>query len=134
MNEALEVYKSEERVMHISGYSYPIKKDGLDETFLIKPTTCWGLASWANRWKEYDVDLKKFTDDSFLNIIHQNHSAKKYWQKIFKAMKNQGIDTWDYQWTFTAWNNNWLTITPNVNLVSNIGFGIDSTHTKEREK
>lgn len=44
-------------------------------------------------------------------------------------MKNKEIDTWDYQWTFTMWKNNWLAITPNVNLISNIGFGGDGTHT-----
>lgn len=40
------------------------------------------------------------------------------------------IDTWDYQLTFSIWKNNGLSIIPNVNLVTNIGFGEDATHTK----
>ena len=39
MNEALEIHKSEDRVMHISGYMYPIDPLGLPETFFLKPTT-----------------------------------------------------------------------------------------------
>jgi hypothetical protein len=46
-------------------------------------------------------------------------------------MKNQQIDTWDYQWTFTMWGKNWLSIIPNLNLVTNIGFGSDATHTNK---
>ena len=44
-------------------------------------------------------------------------------------MNVKKIDTWDYQWTFTLWNNKQLTLLPNMNLVKNIGFGVDATHT-----
>ncbi len=44
-------------------------------------------------------------------------------------MKNNSIDTWDYQWTFSQWKNNGFNIIPNVNLVQNIGFGENATHT-----
>ena len=49
-------------------------------------------------------------------------------------MKNNQIDTWDYQWSFALWNVKMLTITPNINLVKNIGFGVDATHTKLETK
>ena len=39
------------------------------------------------------------------------------------------IDTWDYPWTASVWYQGGLTVTPNVNLVKNIGFGPDATHT-----
>jgi hypothetical protein len=45
-------------------------------------------------------------------------------------MYRNEIDTWDYPWTASVWFHNGLTATPNVNLVSNIGFGPDATHTK----
>ena len=44
-------------------------------------------------------------------------------------MKDSKIDTWDYQWSFCLWNENMLTAIPNKNLVKNIGFGSDATHT-----
>ena len=51
MNEALEFYEKEEKVMHISGYMYPIDSKELPDTFFIKPTTCWGWATWKRAWK-----------------------------------------------------------------------------------
>ena len=49
---------------------------------------------------------------------------------VFQRVYNNKINTWDYQWAYTCFINNGLCILPNVNLVSNIGFGTDSTHTK----
>ena len=34
MNEALEKYQDNERVMHIAGYMFPIRKEELPDTFL----------------------------------------------------------------------------------------------------
>jgi hypothetical protein len=47
---------------------------------------------------------------------------------ILKLPYDNKIDTWDYPWSFACWIQNGLTILPNVNLVSNIGFGEDGTH------
>jgi hypothetical protein len=49
-------------------------------------------------------------------------------------MKQQKIDTWDYQWMFTVWKKMQLSILPNINLVENIGFGPEATHTKHNDK
>ena len=46
-------------------------------------------------------------------------------------MLKKGLpDTWDYQWTFTCVANGGLTVLPNRNLIDNVGFGEDATHTK----
>lgn len=39
------------------------------------------------------------------------------------------IDSLAYPWTASIWKYGGLTATPNVNLVENIGFGADATHT-----
>ncbi|HSI63584.1 MAG TPA: hypothetical protein VLE43_10710 [Candidatus Saccharimonadia bacterium] len=41
------------------------------------------------------------------------------------------MDTWDYQWTYACWQHGGLTALPNVNLVANIGFGGEATHTMD---
>ena len=128
--ELLIKYKDDMRVGQISGNNFQkgIKRGDADYYFSIY-NHIWGWASWANRWKKYNVDLNNIRDDNFLQRVHENSKTRKYWSDIFKSMKNKEIDTWDYQWTFTQWNNNWLTILPNVNLVANIGFGEGATHT-----
>jgi hypothetical protein len=39
------------------------------------------------------------------------------------------IDTWDYQWQFASRLNGRIAVMPNANLISNIGFGVEATHT-----
>ena len=39
----------------------------------------------------------------------------------------------DFPWAFSMWANDGLSILPERNLVTNIGFGADATHTKDPE-
>jgi hypothetical protein len=41
---------------------------------------------------------------------------------------------WDAKWVYSIWISGGISITPNFNLVSNIGFGDDATHTKTISK
>lgn len=129
--ELLERYKDDKRIGMISGdnFQFGIKRGDADYYFSIY-SHIWGWASWRDRWENYNFTLESFKDDSFIDEIFNSTKAKKYWKKIFRKMKKHEIDTWDYQWTFTLWRNKQLTILPNLNLVSNIGFGIYSTHTQ----
>ena len=128
--ELLDRYKDDMRVGQISGDNFQkgIKRGHADYYFSIY-NHIWGWASWANRWKNYDVNLSQIKNTKFIDEILRNTKYKKYWKDIFNTMKQQKIDTWDYQWTFCLWNNKQLTILPNVNLIENIGFGVDATHT-----
>lgn len=128
--ELLEKYKDELRIGMISGCNFQrgIKRGSADYYFSIY-NHIWGWASWFNRWKNYDFELKDINDPSFIDELFHNASAIKYWKKIFEKVKKGKIDTWDYQWTFTLWKNKQLTIIPNINLVKNIGFGKEATHT-----
>jgi hypothetical protein len=128
--ELLERYKDDKRVGQISGDNFQkgIKRGDADYYFSIY-NHIWGWASWANRWKNYDVTLENIKDTNFINKSFSDKASKYYWEKLFQSMKNNEIDTWDYQWCFTLWNNNQLTILPNLNLITNIGFGENGTHT-----
>ena len=129
--ELLERYKYDMRIGMISGCNFQngIKRGEADYYFSIY-NHIWGWASWANRWKNYDFSLTTIKDTKFIDDIFADKKANKYWKNIFVKMKNHEIGTWDYQWTFTLWSKKQLTIIPNVNLVTNIGFGEDATHTK----
>jgi hypothetical protein len=57
-----------------------------------------------------------------------------YWEKIFNKVSKKKIDSWAYVWTACVWKNKGLTITPNVNLIENIGFDSRATHTVNLKK
>ncbi len=40
------------------------------------------------------------------------------------------MDTWDYGWMFSCWRREGLAALPATNLVSNLGFREDATHTR----
>ena len=61
--------------------------------------------------------------------ILQRSKNVEFWAQTFQATHKQEIDTWDYQWVFARWIQNGLGIIPEVNLISNIGFRADATHT-----
>jgi len=140
--ENLEKYRHDTRIMHISGENPLNKSFGHASYFFSQIPHIWGWASWRRAWKLYDAEfqLKSQTFDCFIknNLIanvFEQQEAQKYWNKIFLRVKSGEINTWDYQWTYALFVNNGLSIVPNKNMVSNIGFGnINATHTGENAK
>lgn len=131
--ELLLKYKDDMRIWQISGDNFQngIKRGDADYYFS-KYNHIWGWASWSSRWQYYDVEMKSFEQfeqqNQIKNNIH-NERIQCYWLNQFKNTFMGKIDTWDYQWTYTIWKNAGISVLPNVNLISNIGFNKDATHT-----
>lgn len=130
--ELLNMYKEDLRIWHISGAQILNLSQEKHSYHFSKYPGIWGWATWANRWKEYDVKLVSYNNIKDLQEFNLKVDTN-YWNKIFKRLKENKIDTWDFQWVFTVWYNNGLSITPNVNLIKNIGFDSNATHTKNSE-
>ena len=58
--------------------------------------------------------------------------AQQYWTRIFNKME-EGLNTWDYAWVYASWLRHGLTVRPKINMIANIGFGVDATHTTQNE-
>ncbi|GAB6182730.1 glycosyltransferase [Thermodesulfovibrio hydrogeniphilus] len=131
MNEALEMYQDEEKVMHISGYIYPIKTEGLDDTFFIKPTTCWGWATWARAWKYFKKDADFYIKQFNKNMIKDFNlnGAYNYFDQIVKNKKGK-INTWAIFWYASVYLQGGLSLHPKESYVLNIGFDEEGTHCK----
>lgn len=130
----LEKYRNDKRVMHISGDNFQngIQR-GDGSYYFSRYVHVWGWATWRRAWKHYDVTMSKFPsfrDGDKINKIFKNLDEQNFWLGNFNSVFENRIDTWDYQWVFAVMNINALSIIPNHNLVSNIGFQIDATHTK----
>lgn len=129
----LEKYRFDTRIRHIAGCSLQRgKKWGEASTYFANQTHVWGWASWKRVWKDYDKDLINYHEEEVadkLADIFTDPFVIADWTRIFKELKAGKIDTWDYQLAFLNYFNNGLSVNPNVNLISNIGFGKDATHT-----
>ena len=134
-SELLTRYVNDQRVMMISGDNFQSGKKRTNDSyyFSIFPH-CWGWATWRRAWQYYDVEMKLWLtvrDNNWLMDILHSKSAVRYWENVFQDVFDDLIDTWDYQWTFACWIQSGLTVLPNVNLVTNIGFNNEATHTKK---
>ncbi|PTX21378.1 hypothetical protein C8N40_102354 [Pontibacter mucosus] len=134
--ELLEKYKHDTRVMHISGNNYldGWRRDSDYSYYFSDKVNSWGWATWRRAWQLYDFHLGTFPElkqKGYLNGIFLNMLEEKYrLSKLEETFENiQKGDVWDYQWEFTVYSNSGLCIVPEVNLVRNIGFGEDATHT-----
>jgi hypothetical protein len=137
--ELLERYYDDERVMHVSGTNLQMgHKRGPSSYYFSRLTNVWGWASWRRAWQSFDLEVKQwpqFRDTSWLLEILGDPRAAQYWREQFERayQSKERWWTWDYQWNFAALVHNGLSIVPNVNLISNIGFGEDATNTKWAE-
>lgn len=132
--ELLEHYRHDQRIGMISGDNFQFGKTrNSDSYYFSKYVHIWGWATWRDRWQNcYDVELKKWPeirDGNWLFDILGDANEAVSWSKTFDGMFNAKIDTWDYQWVFANWVEGRINVMPNVNLISNIGFGLNATHT-----
>ena len=122
----LEFYKNDEEVMHISGDNFQIGKIiGDGSYYFSKLPHNWGWASWKRTWEKYDINLTDLDE-----YLKSNPTLEPYWKNVFYLVKDKKIDTWDYQYNYLLLKYNGKSILPNTNLVRNIGFNEEATHTK----
>jgi hypothetical protein len=135
---ALDKYCDVPEVMCISAANFQSNRVGDGDYFFSKYPYIWGWASWARAWHHYsdnaDILNEKLEGGAKLNLLFKDRKQKKYWRKMLSRLTAKSINFWDAKWYFSIWACGGISITPNVNLIRNIGFGDDATHTKgERE-
>ena len=135
--ELLERYRDDERVMLISGNNFQFgRRRTSDSYYFSRYNHIWGWASWRRSWQLYDHGMKAWPavrDGKWLDDILDESRAAAYWAQIFDTTFHERNTSWAYRWTFSCWINDGLSILPTINLVSNIGFGSDATHTLRTE-
>ncbi|MBF9022612.1 glycosyltransferase family 2 protein [Rhodobacterales bacterium FZCC0069] len=126
-------YAKDDRVSVITGDNFQNGvRRGEASYYFSRYNHVWGWASWRRAWQKADMDIRfwpQWKRSSSFRELWPDSVSRRYWTKIFDRMYRAEIDTWDYAWTASVWYHGGLTATPNVNLVSNIGFGPNSTHT-----
>jgi len=133
MNDALDLYENDERVMHVSGYFPPIKND-LPDTFFYNQTSCWGWGTWARAWENYNGNA-----GSLIEEVKKRNQAKKLdidgsigFMSTLRANAAGEIKTWAVKWHASVFLAGGLCLHPNKSLVLNIGHdgtGINSEAT-----
>jgi hypothetical protein len=133
--EMLIRYRNSPQVMHISGGNFQFGQTRGDASYYFSRIAhIWGWASWRRAWNTYDVDMKDYPEFLIQNRKHSffaDRKAERYWLFHFNRMYKKA-GTWDYQWSYAIMKNHGYCIIPNVNLISNIGFGESATHAHKK--
>jgi len=132
--ELLSKYQDDERVMAIAGTSLVGEwRSPLQSYYFSQFGGNWGWASWRRAWKFFDYNIKLFPqllEAQFLENYLREPKYYLYWKKLFQEIyESPDRSCWDYQWLLACWMQNGLKICPEVNLITNIGFGANATHT-----
>lgn len=129
MNQSLDLYENDEQVMHISGYMFPIDGTKLDEAFFLKPTSCWGWATWKRAWTHFSNNIqeieKKMTGAKKREF--NMDGSHDYYSQI-RLNKEKKIKTWAIFWYASCFLNNGLSLHPKKSFCHNIGIDGSGTN------
>ena len=135
-SELLEYYRFDEKIWSICGNNFlENKTPQLDSYYFSKYPDPWGWATWKRAWKNCDHNLLTWPSskkNKEMYAIFSPSFETLYWTYIFDRLYDQKKpDTWDYAWIFSCLISRGYSVRSRINLISNIGFGANATHTKE---
>ena len=132
--ELLIKFNKNQKVMFSGANNFQDGKEyGNASYYFSKHNHIWGWATWKYVWDNYDLQLAGIYTLrmiwKLLITFRLSPLPVIYYLHKFILAKKGKLSTWDYQLTLTLWNINAISIIPNNNLVTNLGIGIESTHT-----
>lgn len=130
MNAGLSLYEEDKDVVSISAYNFPIKANGLSDTFFLRGADCWGWATWKRGWQIFEADAQKLYNKLVAaRLTHSFDFDGAYpYTKMLQDQINGKVDSWAIRWHAAAFLANKLTLYPRVSLIKNIGLDGSGTH------
>lgn len=136
--ELLDLYQNDPSVFAVSGCNFvpsSFQSTPRDSFRFSQVPHIWGWATWKDRWSLYTLDIEGWRRQLPVRKLWQKSGpsipSSVYWAGTFELLARKEVDTWDGQLVYCAMVNNSLTATSNVNLIENIGFDLEATHTIE---
>ncbi len=131
--DTLIKFKNDESIFAISGTNIQSTTTVGADYFFSMMGGNWGWATWKRAWKFFKPDINCLLTIENWKIIKKNSGHPKVYKAIRTVIESSSLniehDTWDYQWLFIRFLLNKKSVVPKVNLVKNIGFSTNSTHT-----
>jgi hypothetical protein len=138
MAEVLEKHRNDPKVGAVCGNNYDDPGDwpGNASYRFTRYHHSWGWGTWKRAWQYFDREEKLLAEVPKLRKENRMKLSRKewaYWERCFQRTYARKLDAWDYRWTLSLWKQQMICIIPRANLVQNIGFDAQATHTVERD-
>ena len=122
----LERYRNDDRVMMVAGSDYSLRPRVKGPSYYFATYfPIWGWATWRRAWNNYDFRMAawpEFKRRKGVRKVVRDTTMARWLEDCFEQTYRGGIDTRDYQWAFTGLLGGKLSVCPNGNLISNIGY------------
>jgi len=131
----LDRYRSDASVGMVAGTHYkPASLQGEEKIFFSRYGLCWGWATWQRAWSHFDgamLDWPHLRSTPWLaEVVNGHRDAEFFWRSAFDECYFRNLDSWAWPWMYSLWHNELKTLHSNRNLVLNVGFSDEATHTK----
>ncbi|WP_299456790.1 glycosyltransferase [uncultured Microscilla sp.] len=131
MNQALDLYANEPKVMQVSGHVPPVRMSKqLPDTFFFKKTSCWGWGTWVSDWATLNLDaqyllgrIRELGQTAAFNIDNSYDFIEH-----LEANITGRLNTWAIKWQASVFLEGGLCLYPKKSLTRNIGFDNSGEH------
>jgi len=137
-DELLEKYAADARVGQICGCLRYFDQIERPTSYIFsRYGPIWGWASWRRAWASYDLRIAswpKLRASGGLRSVTQGEAEMALRTSLYDRLHNHAPDTWDFQWGYAKLSQGMMSVMPCKNLVENIEFGADGTHTTSNDE
>jgi hypothetical protein len=131
MNQALDRYEGDARVMQVSGYMFPVERPKrLESTFFCRVPTSWGWATWDRAWRLLERDSSRLVGllrDKARQDMFNIGGAYPYFEHLELHAEGK-MDVWGVRWYASMFVSDGLCLYPSRSLVRNIGMDGTGIH------
>lgn len=129
MNEGLNLYKNDDKVYGISGYSFPYQKKIKEETFFLPIMSSWGYGIWLESWEKINFDGVDLLNKVIEKKIERKLDFGGYqFYQMLKDQVEKRNDSWAIRFYVSMFLNEGYFLYPNFTLIKNIGFDGTGVH------
>lgn len=133
VREMLHRYKDDQRIGMVAGTNLVSSKVTMPDSYCFsKYKACWGWATWKRAWSNLQLDMPWRDSGYYQSVIANNGfraKDKNYWKYRLNLIDANYVSSWDWPWYFCLAAQNQLCIFPSKDLIVNIGFDAEATHT-----
>lgn len=131
--ELLTRYRDDQRITSITAQNEQCGcRRGGESYYFSEIAHCWGWASWRRAWTRYreiEARLPQILEDGRVFRSSSYPQARTSWGRWCGRVLDGDLDSWAIIWSIANLAHHGLSVIPNVNMVQNLGFDADATHT-----
>ena len=131
MNDTLETYADEPRVMHVSGMIFGTPKTAQSPTAFLRILSCHGWGTWKRAWDHYvhdvDVLIARVKAKGISQRQFDIEGAAHFYRQLVANQEGRSY-TWAVRWYASWLTAGGYTLFPHRSLLTNIGHDGTGVH------